>query len=613
VRTGCTRSGVEVQRIPGIVPPSKSRKQALIQLLWLAISCAALTACGAANTANPVVLDPSSEEARRKIVRADTWRFNQMERPPSAAERHLTRALQTELRESEPSDAYMCVAREVAAHLTTYAALPDELLQRWMVGRCGGTNVFYWTGWSVAALPPGGLHSELPAELVKNLVPGLIGPMPRSRAFGVGAQAVGPYAVFVLALAEPAAMARTQGPDASGNVRVDGKFLQPVEAFRAIINQGRTGTGSCAVDENVALPEFTLVCKMAPTDGEAWIDIVAASPGAFLEAPVAEVLAMRPDKRSSPYRRPFVRLPPTHDRVQALLAAINALRRRAGIPPLTFEPSQSSVVDAIYPRLFHVQVGIDDVTDEKLRMGLLAGRKVSGIIRSGRICLGIAYAGTAGDWLAARLVQPVSREVLMDPEAEVIALATHSDKAVGFGAAVITYSLFHESHHAPLAEAIYEGLRQERAGHSRSTTRIETPGSSSWPPTRCCPAKPRPRLPSTQPCNPSAPEAHVASRARWLTPRSWVRTRASPIPCSMPNHSRVRSWSRTGRGRGSRGGSWSSSSSMSRTTHESRAGWHDATVAGAFAHWLDQPRFQFALDRVVFAVFTRNSTGTLRG
>src|SRR6185369_17690685 len=100
--------------------------------------------------------------------------------------------------------------------------------------------------------------------------------------------------------------------------------------------------------------------------------------------------------------------------------------------------------------------------DNQMRAELLRGRAVDEPIFSARITLGIAYKGDAGDWLAARMAQPSSRETLMDPDADLLALATHGDPRLGFAVSAATYTLFDEKKEQRIADLMSARITKAR-------------------------------------------------------------------------------------------------------------------------------------------------------
>jgi hypothetical protein len=182
----------------------------------------------------------------------------------------------------------------------------------------------------------------------------------------------------------------------------------------------------------VELPAFDLTCQMAPDDSQAYISVVA-SKGRMLEGPVAHVLALRP------------------------------------------EPAEARLMSSLYPTAFRAELEYDFESLYRFEDEVHAGRAVVGAIRWSSVMHEIAYAGNASDWLAKMLTLPASRQMLFHPRAESVALMTHVEPTVGFGAAIATYSLFRDSDDTERATLVYEAVQRLRTDDGLATSLLETP------------------------------------------------------------------------------------------------------------------------------------------
>jgi hypothetical protein len=123
--------------------------------------------------------------------------------------------------------------------------------------------------------------------------------------------------------------------------------------------------------------------------------------------------------------------------------------------------------------MFRMNAGGNWTGDADLRAEILRGKAVQGDIQQGRIVSGIAFDGYAADWLSYRLTFPDWRETLMDRDADVIAVATREDRAVGFGAVAALYSFFTPARERAMADDIAGGIAKLRA--KLPTRRLENP------------------------------------------------------------------------------------------------------------------------------------------
>jgi hypothetical protein len=98
----------------------------------------------------------------------------------------------------------------------------------------------------------------------------------------------------------------------------------------------------------------------------------------------------------------------------------------------------------------------------------MAGWDVQGgAIRDGSLELLASHATTAGDWLAEALARPMGRIVLLDPQAEQLALGAYAVPGKSILATVTTsYAFFHGVDHPDVADALAARLLAERRAHA---------------------------------------------------------------------------------------------------------------------------------------------------
>ncbi|HWP05203.1 MAG TPA: hypothetical protein VNN72_05650 [Polyangiaceae bacterium] len=412
----------------------------------------------------------ATEVEEALALRVEHWEPADAFRKPTPIERTVEARLTAGLGTAAASDEVDCIARETAAFFGRYRALPDEILQLWLAGYCGAPASPFFTLWMERDIPAAGDPNPLgPVEAqwldaLKRAAPSL--------RFGVGAGLRASRLVVVVSMTFPSVEVHRRGPDENGLVRLEGHLLEDADVLRAVINQGATGTAACTNDDTVELPEFDITCQMAAGDHHAFIDLIAGT-GQMLEGPVGQVLARRRDAHV--YQRPIVRLPRRSDPVTALVDGINVLRAHAGLGELRREFAEMRLMSSLYPAAFRADTENDQDSLNRFYDELHAGRAVSGILRWSSTYHQIAYAGNASDWLAKMLFLPGSRETLFMPRAESIALLTHVEPGVGFGAAIATYSFFRDSDDTERAKLVYDTLRRLRTEDGVTTTLLDPP------------------------------------------------------------------------------------------------------------------------------------------
>jgi hypothetical protein len=440
----------------------------------------ALTLPGCAPHKPPSGAQPSSTRAgqqddkKNHYLRPFAWKFRELERPVNALERGFEAPLRAALNGARWSDEYACVAREIAAFDAEHDALPDDMLQRWMAGRCGAPEAFFWVSrinlFDVGTDYGVPLSSALTQQMLTFLVPPNT---VRANQFGFAVHNAGNFTIGVLTHADVAAVnVHAQAPDAQGNVRIEGEFTAPYHESEALINQGTIGTGWCTAAEALRMPRFGFVCPMAPADDEAWVEIRAGDDTNFLDRSL-DVLAERPTARHADYHKPYVSFPDAVYTDSALVRTINELRAQAHASPLRFSEPEGRLIRQLQKQVVEEQVANDGDFDLQIRKELLAGRAIQEPILSAQVTLGVAYRGDVGDWLGARLVEPTSRALLLDSNADVLALAGYTDPETGFGASVVAYSLFDSAELKKITQELSAALERQRG--KLPSHRLETP------------------------------------------------------------------------------------------------------------------------------------------
>jgi hypothetical protein len=404
--------------------------------------------------------------------RVDEWRFVDLAEGPAPIEDQLRQHLEAALPSARFSPAYTCTAREHANFREKYAALPEEYLEAQMLGRCGAPT----GGRSVAiTYRSDGTLLERPfsPELLNDITAKLTGEGRDVTAFGVTARYVGQNVLVLMDAATPEATIDVGVPGADGRVLVTGEVLGNFVRARALINQGEAGTEECE-PLRAQWPKYAFQCTFRPADEQAWISVTAVDRSKGWENPLVE-LPVRRSGLPAPaaWKRPKLALAKHADPRKSLVMAINASRAKLGRAPLKFAAEQSTFIQPIYQQAYRQNARGDWLGDNAHRARMLKGDRVEGLVRAGRVASGIAFDGDAADWLAYRLLLPISRETLMDPRWDQIAIATHREPNVGFGAAAVLYSLVTPERARELEERIVKVLQKLRG--DRPTERLRNP------------------------------------------------------------------------------------------------------------------------------------------
>jgi hypothetical protein len=259
-------------------------------------------------------------------------------------------------------------------------------------------------------------------------------------------------------------------------VVIRGESLRPVEVVGAVMNHGRYGTKRCESDPGVALPSFRFVCEANPNDTSAWLVLDARPAGRLLGRSAANLLVWPTGEADSVYRRPSFadtdRVESEDEAVRGFVTMLNSVRGSAELPELTLDAAQSATATELAPHFF--SAWFDDSKSamaDLVALGMMAGWDVDGIVQKSRM---------SGSWvpqsddlavlLATALEYPVSREVLLSPDADRIAvgpLLERDGEHTAIAAIFSTYSLFSEADHDANVQTVFRKLREARQERGR--------------------------------------------------------------------------------------------------------------------------------------------------
>lgn len=360
-----------------------------------------------------------------------------------------------------------CIAREHGKlESDTGVGQPDERLERFIIGACGG---------AFAKTLSRSWKSSVPESVSDEAVATTFGsrtPFPeemRGRPAGAWITRRGQEAILTIVSRESSddlAVTATIA-DPSGHVTLEGA----VDADRvvAVMNRGRDGTADCEPDPATAPPKFRFTCTLSPDDPWAWIEVVARPRGEDLVDGLRALLVARRDVTGAIELTSSERSSSVGNPERVLLDRLNGLRRAARLRPLTLVLHQSATNERIAPHYFRAVAEHDRRSSADVALGLLAGWDVDGgMIRSGRFTGQLLTgAKTAESWLDAALDLPTTRTMLLEPDATQVAIGAAPPEIVGgMGVVMTLYELFDPRNRLAEEAAIYQRLGRARAGRS---------------------------------------------------------------------------------------------------------------------------------------------------
>lgn len=371
--------------------------------------------------------------------------------PGSPTEELLDEAVAGRAGLATASEAMHCAARELGRFALVHEALPDAGLVEFVAARCGSVGRASRPGFLAARVP-----AAVPdAEILERWRPGL-GDLLRASLEGGPVDAGiwfgrdGDRAVAMVVSAPRGAHVEPFSLVAEdGAVTIRGEALAPVERAAARINRGAFGFAGCEADPAVALPRFSFRCALAPGDPEAAIDVSVQPAGRLLASGVLRTLARAPGSPADTYRRVEAATGPAPADAAAIAdavqKAVNAVRKRAALPPLTLSKTQSEEATALAPHLFASGFGLaPPAVGDLVVLGLAAGWRVGGPIKDVEMTLGYTPGSRdIGLWLDGMLRHPTGRAALLGPRVTVLAVGgASSETPPGFAAVATTYELF---------------------------------------------------------------------------------------------------------------------------------------------------------------------------
>ncbi len=375
-----------------------------------------------------------------------------------------------------PTEAMYCVAREIGRFFLATRSQPSEGLRRYITARCQATEARVAIGYVDGPVSP--RHSDAQVyghwrEAVQKSLESRLAGGPRTAGIWYGRE--GDHAVVMQAFGHREIHVEpfSPVPGADGTVVIRGELLTPAAHVRALVNRGRFGVATCeSTHESGTTTRFAFVCAVDPRDPSALISLSVTPPERLLSSNALHVLARPGGGIENVYRvasygapRPIV---DPDAAAEDFIDLLNAVRRLAGLTPVTLDPGQSETASELAPAFFASIFGrAPEYNAEMVILGMLAGWSVDGIVQSGHFTASwVLRSNDLQRLLAAALEEPGGREALLAAEIDRIALGTlletnegHESMAAIFG----SYALFSEEDHTASVNAVMEKLGRERA------------------------------------------------------------------------------------------------------------------------------------------------------
>jgi len=399
----------------------------------------------------------------------------------SATEKLLDVAVAKRTGLANSTESMHCAAREIGRFALTHDALPDSGLVEFIAARCGSTGSGIRPGYLSTRVPAGVTDDQINErwrggleEMLSTSLQG--GPVEIGLWFGRD----GDRAVAIVASSQRTALIEPFSTVSDGGaVTIRGEVLTPTAAVSALVNRGRFGFAACSSEPGSGLPRFSFRCELAAGDPQAAIEISVLPVGRILTTSALRTLARAPGSAADMYRRVelstgLAPLDPA-ELAGAIQSAINAVRMRAELAPLTLSKTQSEEAAELAPHLFASGWGMTSAAVGDLAaLGLAAGWRVGGPIKDASMTTGYTPGGRdVGLWLDTVLRYPSGRSALLSPKASVLAVgAASSEKPPILAAVATTYELFGKEDFEADARRVLERIAKARPTRAKALAEL---------------------------------------------------------------------------------------------------------------------------------------------
>ncbi|MFL5320726.1 MAG: CAP domain-containing protein [Myxococcaceae bacterium] len=366
-----------------------------------------------------------------------------------------------------------CYAREYAKFAQVYRAIPSRQLGDFLSGRCGMVDQQIYTRilfGDVGERSDADIWGEWHGDFEKMLEDDYFnGVRTVAAAYVRDGDKVG---IAFISAVRKAYLTETPKVAGDGTVVLSGQILDPTDRIYATANKGELGYVECSQDEGVQLPQFRVRCALDPKDALTRVDIASFPVGRILGNTVADVWLSPDGSEPKQWHRPTIAaLAGTAegaDVQQQLAAAVNAVRAKAGLPPMEIDQDESKTATGIAPYYFGAVTGnLNEAYADLIALGLMAGYDVKAVISHGLFAAGWARGDkSVASLIADAVAEPSRRAVLLDPAARRVAVGAIEDKDhKGVGAVFATYRVFEPTEIT--AEATKVRMELEKARNER--------------------------------------------------------------------------------------------------------------------------------------------------
>ncbi|MCB9507187.1 MAG: hypothetical protein H6698_10070 [Myxococcales bacterium] len=318
-------------------------------------------------------------------------------------------------------------------------------IAEFVTGRCGSSGVHgsrsAWIDFDGAAPSPEDIQ-RVGDLLVQGIRESELG---RSQGgWGVATHvdaSAGRFYVLVQYALRPELVEPTPIAVAGDSVEIAGMLDQRWSELDAWVTIGDHDVARCAVDPAPVSPAYRIVCPLDRSDDRANIQLYDHRPGELLAQGVLSVTVSPSGSPQSAYRRDAANgdIRGTDD--ASIVAAINAARAAAELPPVTLAVAQSVTVSRAAALLVHP----DDALRDRVQRGVLAGWDVEGRVADvGMTVQPISGLHSASEFVSAAALSAGARSLIFGSQFDSVAIGVGREAGVT-ELAIVGYSTLAES------------------------------------------------------------------------------------------------------------------------------------------------------------------------
>ena len=406
---------------------------------------------GRAELQQVAIRAPKLDTAKHDAVAVDSWTLE----GPFPSEATVTpvqpsNAWEKALQQAAPavgnalSVELQCISREVARFLAARKSYPGNSLQAFIERRCATTAPHVRLHSLSGEIPDSVSEAQWVKEWTEDLTK-MATAAGTPDVAGISVRREGKHAVLVLAWADVGAHYAKPIPlvGTTGTVVVRGRLAKGgAERISALINKGALEVESCKTLDALQPPEFAFECPVSADDVRTTLEIASFQPGRILGQMVTQQVLWPKGAPSNVWERPKAAAEvPSGAFDGRFLAAVNALRTGAKLPPLTLSKPQSDTAKLLAPHYFSASFGEGDALDaDRVALGMMAGWDVG---------VEIVSSGFGSEWLSGSrdlsvfiefvLDSPYHRKSVTDPKATLLAVGSVETAASSLAAIFATY------------------------------------------------------------------------------------------------------------------------------------------------------------------------------